>query len=224
MEVALRTIAHLDQVGVRSRTQEQTDALDEAKQFIFLNGKQFYEEETFNMYAEINLRMEGSPDYNRVLVSLQNTATQAPKLPMTITDGDFYKLNAQLYGAITTVSGFLEMLKPELDLLTDYEKRLKGLYALIALLEKDWQIEVHFQAMQNDQFYRYTRGVRSAVSACELRLTQLSKAQEIISRLQTLHISIPSDVRPTADTSAGHTSDLAQSLVQKPLSQRFITK
>lgn len=223
MELALRTIAHLEQTGVRNRTAEQANALEEAKLFIFQNGKQFYEEETFNMYAEINLRIEGGVDYSKIMVSLGHPATQSPKLPAIITDGEFYRLNAHLYGAITTVSGFLESLKPELDLLTDYEKRFKGIYALITQLEKDWQIDVHYQAMQDDKFYRYTRGVRAAVATCELRLTQLNKAQEIISRLQTLHISIPSDVRPTADTSAG-VSDLAQSLVQRPMSQRFVTK
>lgn len=226
MEQALRTVAHLSQTSVRTRTPEQIELLEQAKTFIFDNGKQFFDEETKDLYGEIGLRLEGAPDYTRVTLGLSNPATQAPRLPMTITDGDFYKLNAQLYGAITTVSGFLETLKPELELLQSYEKRLKGLYALIVQLEKDWQIDVHYQAMQDDKFYRYTMGVRSAVATCELRLAQLQKAQEIISRLQTLHTSIPSDVRPTADTSQGSglNSGLAQDLIQRPMSQRFVTK
>lgn len=215
IDLTARTLSRIERIPAKQRTDEDESLLRDAEEFLYKKGMEFFYSEVDDIMSHVRLRIEGT-NTDHMALTLTNDATKPPKLPHVMTDGDFYNLSRHLYGAIVTISGTLERLRPELDILREYETRIKCLYSLIAMVEKDWQMKTYYHVIVETDFHNYLLRVDELTSAYTHRLDALKRSQDIISRMQTLHQAIPADVRPVADTSGGRNfSTSPEALVAK---------
>ena len=128
------------------------------------------------------------------------------------------ELSTKVYGALVTVAGTLERLKPEIDVLEAYESRIRSIYGLITFEDKEWLTKARATLVIPEDFFMYKVRLMEVASAYNTRLSTLQRAQELISRLQTLHQALPAS--PVTKVNAPESNQALSSLVSTNRSPR----
>lgn len=184
----IRTMHFIGDISEKSRTPPQQRQFEESKQFVLDNFDRGARIMGDNLFGEMQLDFdEQAPGQFTWLANLlHDEKLKSPKFPDVFTPDVVQELIVTIYGAQTTIASTLEEIEPAYRKWLDYESRVKLLYKAACGLDKEWQTDALFQTAYSEDIFRLVRRLGEFVATFKLRLEQLTRAYEALSRIITV--------------------------------------
>lgn len=192
----VRTMHFLGGISEKTRTPTQARQFDDARQAVLDNFDRGSRMMGDNLFAEMQLDFdETAPGQFHWLAQLVNDEKlKSPRFPEVFTPAVVQELIVKIYGAMTTVASTLEEIEPAHRKWLDYESRVKLLYKAACGLDKEWQTDALFQTGYSEDIFRMIRRLGEYVTVFKLRLEQLQRAYDAISRIITVMEMNPAEM------------------------------
>jgi hypothetical protein len=192
----IRVMQFLGDINDKAKTPAQLRQFDEAREYVRENFDEGVRIMSDSLFAEMRLDFdEMEPGQFSWLASLlHDDSLRAPKFPSVFTPAVVQELIVKIYGAQTTIASTLEEIEPAYRKWLDFEMRIKLLYKAACGLDKEWQTDALFQTSYPEDMFRMVRRLAEYVNTFKLRLEQLNRAYEALSRIITVMEMNPTEM------------------------------
>ena len=192
----IRVMQFLGDINDKIKTPTQIRQFDEARGYVHEHFERGTVVMAETLFGEMQLDFdEDAPGQFHWLAELMHDDTlRPPKFPSVFTPLVVQELIVKIYSAQTTVASTLEEIDPAYRKWLDYENRIKLIYKASCGLDKEWQTEALFQTGYPERMYQLVRRLGEYVLAFKIRLDQLTRAYEAISRIITVMEMNPTEM------------------------------
>jgi hypothetical protein len=184
----IRIMHFISDITEKNRTTTQIRQLQEARDYVLTNfdkGARMMGEHLFSeMQIQLDEEAPGKFSWLHELIADDNLTS--PKFPSVFTPIVVQELIVKIYGAQTTIASTLEEIEPAYRKWLDYENRVKLIYKAACGLDKEWQTDALFMTAYPEDIFVLIRRLGEFVGQFKLRLEQLTRAYEALSRIITV--------------------------------------
>lgn len=167
---------HADQVFVREHAVSIVQAIIQPT----------LEETNFRLSDDVGPKM-----FDYYWAELGTAKLKPPVIHKYITQEGINDAIIHIYGAITTLSGFLEYLEPQYKYAQSAMDRINKLSKCVLTTKTDWKTSALCELMLPEELVANISKLGEIVHACRLRKELLDDTQAIISRVITLRMQTP---------------------------------
>lgn len=191
----IRVMHFIGDISEKTRTSTQQNQYQQAQDYVRMNFEEGTQIMGRRLFGEMSLEFdEDSPGQFLWLSEILNdNNNRPPTFPNVFTPEVVQVLITKIYSAQTTIASTLEEIEPAYNKWLDYEKRVKLMYKGACGLDKEWTTEALSTLSHPEDMYILARRLGQHVSAFKIRLDQLTRAYEAVSRLITVM-----EMNPTA--------------------------
>lgn len=192
----VRLMHFLGEKAEKSRTQHEQRQYDEARGYVRDGFESAIHIMSANLFGEIQLDFdEDAPGQFGWLANLmRDESLRCPVFPAVFTPAVVQELIVKIYGAQTTVASTLEEIEPAYRKWLEFEARIKHIHKAACGLDKEWQTEALFQMGYTEDIFRMVRRLGEYVHALKIRLDQLVRGYEALSRIITVMEMNPTEM------------------------------
>ena len=192
----IRVMHFLGEINDKVKTPTQMRQYEDARDYVRENFERGSRVMAENLFSEMQMDFdEDAPGQYHWLAQIMNDDNlRSPKFPAIFTPAVVQELIVKIYGAQTTIASTLEEIEPAHRKWMDYENRIKLLYKAACGLDKEWQTDALFQTGYPEEIYQLVRRLGEYVYAFKIRLDQLNRAYEAVSRIVTVMEMNPTEM------------------------------
>lgn len=192
----IRVMHFVGDISEKSRTPTQQRQYDEARDFVMDNFDRGAMMMSDNLFGEMRLQFDTDApgNFSWLAEQLNDDKLRPPKFPEVFSPPIVNELIVKIYGAQTTIAATLEEIEPAHRKWLDFENRIKLLYKAACGLDKEWQTDALFQTAYPEAMYQMVRRLGEYVGAFKLRLDQLMRAYDALSRIITVMEMNPTEM------------------------------